>query len=180
MPPNLQSADTFKNLNQFSKFLLVGCSNFAVSFAVFFLFYNFWPLSEVFYRILGPLGSILHETLMQLGASSLDATLANILGYSAGIANSFVWNKLWTFKVKHETMVQFGRFIILNISGLIISSASLFVFTDSLEMPYIPVWFFTMAILTVINFICSKYWVFQTKTLQDCSQKNAEGFSEKR
>jgi len=95
-----------------------------------------------------------------LGASSLDATLANVFGYSAGIINSFVWNKLWTFKVKHKTAAQFGRFLALNLFCLIGSSASLFLFTDYLGWAYLPVWFITMGIVTLLNFGLSKFWVF--------------------
>ena len=155
-----KSAEFPPDLKQFSKFLVVGFSNFAISFAVFFLLYK-WKLSALFYGLLGQAGKGLEEIILQLGASSLDATLANIFGYGAGVINSFIWNKLWTFKAKHETAAQFGRFLALNLFCLVLSSASLFLFTDYLGWPYLPDWFFTMSVITLINFFFSRIWVFR-------------------
>jgi putative flippase GtrA len=163
MQQPVKSAEIPPGLQQFSKFLVVGFSNFAISFAVFFLLYHYWKLSALFYGLLGQAGKGLEDTIQQFGASSLDATLANVFGYGAGIINSFVWNKLWTFQAKHEKTKQFGRFLALNFSCLIVSSASLFLFTDSLGWSYLPVWVVTMGIVTLINFVVSKYWVFVNK-----------------
>jgi putative flippase GtrA len=147
-------------LKQFSKFLVVGLSNFVISFAVFYLLFNYWMLSGTFYRLLGQAGQDLESFILKLGATSLDATLANIFGYTAGVINSFIWNRSWTFRVKHQPGTQFVRFLALNLLCLLLSSASLFLFTDFLDWAYLPVWFVTMGIVTVINFGISKYWVF--------------------
>ncbi|MBE9529805.1 MAG: GtrA family protein, partial [Proteobacteria bacterium] len=160
MPQPEEPADYSAGLKQFSKFLVVGVSNFVISFAVFYLLYNYWKLSSIFYGLLGQAGKDLENLILQLGATSLDATLANIFGYGAGTINSFIWNKFWTFQVKHQAGTQFGRFLALNLSCLILSSASLFLFTDYLRWSYLPVWFVTMAVVTIVNFMVSKYWVF--------------------
>jgi len=158
-----KSAEFLPGIKQFSKFLVVGFSNFAISFAVFYLLYK-WKLSGVFYGLFGQEGKSLEDFILQLGATSLDATLANIFGYSAGVINSFIWNKLWTFQVKNQTAAQFGRFLALNLSCLILSSAALFLFADSLGWPSLPVWFITMGVVTLVNFVVSKYWVFENKS----------------
>jgi len=162
MQQPVKSVEFPSGFKQFSKFLVVGFSNFAISFAVFFLLYK-WKLSAPFYGLFGQAGKNLEDIILRLGASSLDATLANIFGYGAGVINSFVWNKLWTFQVKHETSSQFGRFVLLNIACLVLSSLSLFLFTDCLGWSYLPVWFVTMGIVTLINFFISKAWVFVNK-----------------
>jgi len=154
-------AEFSSSARQFSRFIIVGFSNFAVSFAVFFLLYNYWKLSGLFYALLGGAGRNLEEFMLQLGAGSLDATLANIVGYGAGIVNSFTWNKLWTFRAKHETAAQFSRFLALNLACLLLSSAALFLFTDYLDWPYLPVWFVAMSIVTILNFLGSRIWVFR-------------------
>ena len=156
-----QSADPSKNIKQFSRFIVVGCTNFAVSFVVFYIFYNYLKLSVLLFAVLGPAGDLLKKILQGIGAQSADAALANMIGYSAGIINSFVWNKLWTFKARHEAARQFGRFLLLNFACLLLSSLSLFILIDSLGFPYGPVWFITMATVTVINFAVSRYWVFR-------------------
>ena len=154
-----KSAEFPPGLKQFSKFLVVGFSNFAISFAVFYLLYK-WELSALFYGLLGQAGKGLEDIILQLGASSLDATLANVFGYGAGVINSFVWNKLWTFQVRHETATQFGRFMVLNLFCLVLSSLSLFIFTDFLGFSYGWIWFITMSVVTIANFTVTKCWVF--------------------
>ena len=160
MQQSYKFAVSSSNLKQFSKFIVVGFSNFIVSFVVFYFFYNYWKLSAIFYSLLGQAGRNLENIVLQAGAASLDATLANIVGYSAGIINSFTWNKLWTFEAKKKTAKQFGRFLVLNLFCLLLSSAFIFVFTDYLGWAYLPVWFITMGIITLVNFAVSKYWVF--------------------
>jgi len=160
MQQSYKFAVSSSNLKQFSKFIVVGFSNFIVSFVVFYYLYNYWKLSAIFYSLLGQAGRNLENIVLQAGAASLDATLANIVGYSAGIINSFTWNKLWTFEAKKKTAKQFGRFLVLNLFCLLLSSAFLFVFTDYLGWAYLPVWFITMGIITLVNFAVSKYWVF--------------------
>jgi putative flippase GtrA len=156
-----KAADYSSNTRQFGRFIIVGFSNFGVSFAVFYLLYNYGQLSNLFYALLGEAGRNLEDFVLRSGAESLDASLANSIGYGAGVINSFVWNKLWTFQVKHETGAQFGRFLALNFSCLLLSSTSLFFFTDYLGWSYLSVWFVTMAAVTLINFAVSKYWVFR-------------------
>ena len=160
MQHSANSTEKSSNVRQFSKFLVVGFLNFAISFAVFYLFFNYWKLSGPFYGLLGQTGKNLESMILQLGASSLDATLANIFGYGAGTINSFIWNKFWTFQVKYQAGTQFGRFILLNIACLVLSSLSLFIFTDFLGFSYGWIWFITMSVVTMANFSASKYWVF--------------------
>lgn len=153
-------ADYSAGFRQFSKFLVVGVSNFIISFAVFYLLYNHWKLSGIFYGLFGEAGREVENFIRELGAASLDATLANIFGYSAGIINSFIWNRFWTFKARHQIGTQFGRFVALNLFCLAASSASLFFFVDFLGWGYLPVWFITMGAVTLANFFSSKVWVF--------------------
>lgn len=149
------------DIKLFSKFIIVGLSNFAVSFTAFYLLYNYGKLSALLYTLLGGAGKNLESSIVSLGADSLDAALANGAAYGIGVINSFVWNKNWTFKAKQEATVQLCRFLALNLSCLLLSSASLFFWTDYLQWPYQPVWFVTMGIVTLVNFAVSKYWVFR-------------------
>ena len=165
MQPQDKFAEFSPGIKQFTKFLVVGFSNFAVSFVVFYLLYNHWKLSDIFYGLFGQAGKSVEGFILQIGATSLDATLANIFGYGAGIINSFIWNKLWTFKAHQKAATQFGRFLVLNLACLLLSSAALFLFTDYLNWPYLPVWFVTMGIVTLVNFGFSKFWVFAHQLL---------------
>jgi len=156
-----KTVENTQNNQQFIRFVIVGFFNFVVSFSFFYLLYNYLNLSSFLYSILGTTGSSLESALFHFGADSLDATLANLIAYGAGILNSFIWNKFWTFKARHQIILQFGRFLALNLFCLLISSASLFLFTDFLNLPSLPIWVLTMGLVTVINFIFNKIWVFR-------------------
>lgn len=145
-------------MKQLIKFCIVGCLNFGISYAVFFLSYRYWPLSS----LLTALPADGAALLRRLGVSSMDGAVANVLGYSAGMANSFVWNRIWTFKAVEDAQTQAFKFIVTNIGCLLLSTAAVFVFTDLHHWPYKPVWFITMTLVTIINFVASKYWVFKT------------------
>lgn len=73
-----------KTLIQFIKYGLVGCINTAITLGVIFLCKSLLGINEY---------------------------VANILGYTAGLINSFIWNKTWVFKSKkgyRREAVKFG------------------------------------------------------------------------
>ena len=148
-------------MKQFGRFLLVGASNFVVSFAVFYLFYEHWRLSGPLFGVLGEVGEGLSALLARVGAGSADATLANLLGYSVGVFNSFLWNRRWTFRMTHAGSGQLRRFLLLNLACLVSSSSALFLLVDRLDWPYRPTWLITMGLITLLNFALSKHWVFR-------------------
>ena len=148
-------------MKQLGRFLIVGASNFALSFTVFYLLYEHWPLSELDYLARGPAASSLAALARSLGIDSADAAAANVVGYSAGIVNSFLWNRSWTFQTTDRPFGRLRRFAALNLACLVASSASLFVFTDYLGWPYQPVWLLTMTAVTAANFALSRGWVFK-------------------
>lgn len=150
-------------MKQLIRFCIVGCANFGISYSVFFLSYRYWPFSVLLTAL--PDGGAGHvaAALQQFGIASIDAACANVTGFAAGMANSFIWNKLWTFKAPAETRTQARRFIVVNLACLLFSTGSVFVFTDLNKLPYNLVWIVTMAFVTIMNFVASKYWVFKVK-----------------
>lgn len=79
---------------QFIKFAVVGVSNTLVDFLVF--------------QLLN----------LMLGW----AYLAQVIGYSAGILNSYFWNSRWTFKREHDRSArEKAAFLIVNLASLAVS-----------------------------------------------------------
>lgn len=146
--------------NQFIKFAIVGCLNVLVSFVVFYLCYRQWPLASMILATIGTKGAWINANLATFGIKSIDGAFANILGYLAGMVNSFILNKMWTFAAKGATVRQINRFVILNILGLILSTLIIFIFVDLLLAPYLIVWFLTIGIVMILNFLGNKYWTF--------------------
>jgi putative flippase GtrA len=122
----------------FARFLVVGCANFVVSFAAFYLSYQHLPLGE----------------------SSGRGAVANVLAYCAGLANSFVLNRLWTFRAEGRVGVHALRFGLLNAATLVGSTAVVLLLVDRAGLPYLAVWLpLTLAILAA-HYLGMKYWAF--------------------
>ncbi|WP_066325289.1 GtrA family protein [Anoxybacteroides amylolyticum] len=116
------------------RFVIVGIGNTLVDFGVFFL-------------------------LTSIGVPYVWAQLCS---YSAGAINSYVWNRIWTFRVQEKALVQqFFQFIILNLLslGTTVVLLQLLQLTGlSLFMSKVTVTIAGMA----INFIGSRFWVFSS------------------
>ncbi|ADU94418.1 GtrA family protein [Geobacillus sp. Y412MC52] len=130
-----ESLHTFRKEKQTVwRFAIVGVSNTAVDFAVFFL----------------------------LTAAGAPAAAAQVVSYGAGMANSYIWNRLWTFQVKRKANIgELLRFLVVNGLSLGVSLGVLL----AGEL-FTPLWLAKMAATIAgmaVNFIGSRYWVFVEK-----------------
>jgi putative flippase GtrA len=148
---------------QFTRFAVVGCINVAVSFFVFYTCYKIWPIATILLNALGDIGVFISTALANIGIGAVDATFANIAGYTAGIVNSFFLNKIWTFQVKGNVARQMHRFLLLNLLGLGLSTIIIFVAVDLLDGPYLFTWFMTIGIVMMLNFIGQRHWAFSDR-----------------
>lgn len=96
---------------QFGKFVVVGFINTAIDFGVLNLLIYFTGIKE---------GSWIFAL--------------NLIAFSLATTNSYIWNKLWTFKAKatKEVSNEFGQFIIVSLVGAFINSAIVFGITTLL------------------------------------------------
>ncbi|MGP9074919.1 GtrA family protein [Geobacillus thermodenitrificans subsp. calidus] len=123
---------TFRKEKQTAwRFAVVGASNTIVDFVVFFL----------------------------LTAAGVPAAAAQVVSYGAGVINSYIWNRRWTFQVKRKANIkEVLRFLVVN--GLSFG-ASLAVLLAAERLA--PLWLAKLAATIAgmaVNFIGSRYWVF--------------------
>jgi putative flippase GtrA len=127
----------YEKYKSLPRFAVVGCINTVVDFAVFFL-------------------------LQRLGVNYL---ICQVAGYSLGLINSFVMNKLWSFESKISqisTSLQFVKFIAVNLISLGISLVALKVLNG-----YHGVNIFSSKVMVTIfltqfiNYFGYKLWVFR-------------------
>ena len=153
------------NAMQLIKFAVVGCVNVVVSFIVFYLCYRQWSLASQLLEFMGSKGEVIKHILVNVNIYPVDAAFANTIGYIAGMVNSFILNKHWTFEAKGNTTRQIHRFFILNIFGLILSTILIFVFVDVLDISYLVVWPLTIGLVMILNFAGNKYWTFSESSI---------------
>ncbi|HWP97774.1 MAG TPA: GtrA family protein [Syntrophomonadaceae bacterium] len=87
--------------------------------------------------------------------------LAQVLSYSTGVANSFFFNRIWTFRVAGKTnIMELARFIMINGFSLLVSSGLLFVLHDVNHGNLLLSKVAATGISVMLNFVGSRVWVF--------------------
>ena len=152
-----------ESLGQFLKFALVGVLNTLVDFLVF---------------------QLLNLTLGW-------TYLAQVIGYSAGVLNSYFWNSRWTFRKEHQRSArEAAAFVVVNLVSLGVSLGVLWLCrnpfgnTDAWVAGWIPAWLGgfvkgdTIAKLIatpcaiLVNFIGNKLFVFRAKPEKGAPESN--------
>jgi putative flippase GtrA len=114
------------------RFGVVGVSNTALGFAVF------WSA---------------HHLMPAMGAQCLS--------YVVGMLWSYYWNRRWTFQSQGKVASEASRFFTSQIGFMLFSSALLGFFVDRKHLPTGPTWLSVMALVTVLNFLVSRFWAFK-------------------
>lgn len=119
---------------EFFKFSIVGAINTVVDFGVFSL-------------------------LISNGCSIL---LSQTISYSCGMLNSFIMNRSWTFKEnKKNEYTEPLKYLVANVTTLILVSMLLLLFINQVNLPVLVAKVVCTGIGMIINFLSSKFWVFQ-------------------
>ena len=87
--------------------------------------------------------------------------LAQTCSYGCGILNSYFFNKYWTFGVAGIRTDELVKFLILNLSALVVSLLLVYSFHTSLHIPLLPAKILATALTMVISFLGSRVWVFR-------------------
>lgn len=123
------------------RFCTVGVGNTLIDFGVFFL----------------------------LAACHVPYLPAQICSYSAGIINSYVWNRKWTFRVKRKAdRKEIMRFLMINLAVSGITFLLLYAFQKGGCSLLVSKFAATIGGM-MMNFIGNRIWVFgdSLKNIQD-------------
>ncbi len=123
----------------------MGLTNFVVSFSVFYLSFHYLP-DAIRRHVPG-------------------AAVANVLAYLAGMVNSFLLNRSWTFRASGNAAAQAVRFTIVNLASLALSTAVMFHFVDVLGYPEVAVWVPTTMMVMTMNYLGCRHWAFAAAPL---------------
>ncbi len=111
------------------------------------------------YFFIGILAASIELLTFSLFLKYINYVIANSIAYSFGVITSFTLNRIFNFKVKDKIIIRFGRFLIVNISGLFISNSILFYFSGL--MPYIELKILSMPIVIFFQFLMNYFWTFK-------------------
>ena len=88
-------------------------------------------------------------------------TLAKAISYSAGVVNSYFWNRAWTFNAADRSWRSFLPFVLTNLAGLAINAGILHFGLFKLGIPEVIVLVLATGIAFAWNFLVSKRFVFK-------------------
>lgn len=140
-----------------ARFALVGCTNFVVSFTVFYLSFHYLPAEAVtaLARTAG-VDSALHPPA---------AAVANVLAYLAGMVNSFLLNRAWTFRAAGNALPQALRFAAVSAFSLTMGTLATYGLVDVLRNPPLAIWVAVTVVVMLVNYYGCKHWAFATPAL---------------
>jgi putative flippase GtrA len=126
-------------------------ANFLVSFVVFYAALRYLP---AWLALPVPGNPSAHAPI---------GAVANALAYLAGMVNSFLLNRTWTFRATGRVHAQALRFIVVNLGCLAAGSAVMFALVDVRHWPELWVWLPLTACLISLNYLGCKHWVFAAR-----------------
>ncbi len=95
-------------------------------------------------------------------AAGLEHKLAMTLLYAIGVAQTFFFNKRWSFRHNGSHGTAFIRYCIAYAIGYFVNLAALFVFVDMLGYAHQIVQGAMILILAAMLFLLQKFWVFRS------------------
>ncbi|MBL8061166.1 MAG: YqeG family HAD IIIA-type phosphatase [Chthonomonas sp.] len=111
-------------VRQFAKFCIVGLTSFAVDYNIRMTLQFQAQSGGELLSEKGGRWLVQHVPFMS-GMTPADAffPVAAAAGAAFAIVNSFIWNRLWTFRIRtrEEAGAQFGRFVVVSVGGLVLN-----------------------------------------------------------
>jgi putative flippase GtrA len=126
-----------ENRTEFIRFALVGVVNTVVDFTVFVV------LTKL------------------VGVAYL---IGQIVGYSAGVTNSFIMNRKWTFNKgtsKEKMPKEIIQFIVINLLSLGTTLLLMYILVDHYAISTIIAKIIVIIVGQVVNYTGYKFWVFK-------------------
>lgn len=86
---------------------------------------------------------------------------ANLLSTCSAATVNFIWNRNWTFRSSQNAAVQYLKFWIVVLGGLVLYQALFFVLVGQLRFFDLLGKAIAAAIVWILRFIFNKFWSFK-------------------
>ncbi|OGY45498.1 MAG: hypothetical protein A2744_02305 [Candidatus Buchananbacteria bacterium RIFCSPHIGHO2_01_FULL_44_11] len=91
---------------------------------------------------------------------------SNALGFMVSVTFNFFSNKFWTFRSKEWGTAAFSqllKFIVVLVSGLLITTGIIYALTEWLYLDYRWSWVIATGAVTFWNYLINRFWTFKVK-----------------
>ena len=90
--------------------------------------------------------------------------LAKTISYILGIINSYIWNRLWTFRSRDKGIIlQFSKFFIVSGLALFTNVSTMYLAVRKLYLPDLIGLVLATITSLIFGFALNKYWTFREK-----------------
>lgn len=125
-----------------------------------------WFAQLTRYGIVGVVSNAALYLLYLLFTSlGLTPTVAMTLTYAMGVAQTFVFNKRWTFEYRERSPGAFVRYVLTYALGYVVNLLLLFVLVGQWRWPHQWVQGGAILAIAVMIFLLQRHWVFATGAL---------------
>ncbi len=123
------------DIRQFLKFATVGVFNTLINMSVLFVLTEFFHIYYI---------------------------LSAIFAFIVAVTNSFIWNKIWTFKEKlnDRFIKKYPKFLTISVLALLVNLSLLYILTEFLGIHYLVSQLIAIFFSLWINFLGNKLWTF--------------------
>jgi len=125
-----------------------------------------WRREFIRYAIVGVVSNALLFVLyLSLTVAGVGHKLAATLVYAVGVAQTFVFNRSWSFRYEGAAHHAFARYIAAYAVGYIVNMIALATLVDRAGYPHQWVQGIMIVVLAVMLFLLQKFWVFRQKVV---------------
>lgn len=119
----------------------------------------------ILYGIIGSFTSFLDLCVFTVLASyaGLHYLIANCISVLVGITTSFLLNRSYNFKVKDHSKRRFAIFLIVGLSGLVLSNIILYIGIDLMHVDELIVKLASIVLVVGFQFLFNKFVTFKLK-----------------
>lgn len=101
---------------------------------------------------------------------SVNYIVANVISYSMGTVNSYLWNKGWVFQSTENHSKIIYKFIGVNSITLLFNSFVLYTSVSILDLNKLTSQIIATFLGTMMNFVLNKLWTFRGGGIKKCEK----------
>jgi putative flippase GtrA len=102
-----------------------------------------------------------YAVLIEIGVAYL---LAAVIGYAAGILNGYTWNRLWTFETGPFHLPEFSRYVVVQLSGLVMNLLLLLILIETFDLPKGLAEILSVVPIVLLTYSLNRSWTFRQIT----------------
>jgi putative flippase GtrA len=114
------------------------------------------------YCAVGGTGYVVNLVAFLIADRRMTYTLAFSLAFVLAATSNFVWNRVWTFRVRHGVPHhQYVRFLTVSAMALCLDLAVLRALVEAAGMAKVSAAALAILVATPVSFLGNKLWTFQ-------------------